>query len=317
MNVFILSTGRCGTETFACACHHITNYTVAHESQAPWRNASTHHPYFPLTYPCDHIEVDNRLSWFLGTLDKHFGDQAFYVHLLRNREDVAKSISVRGDESILFAFAWGVLQHYGNVWSLSDEQRYEIGLQYWDTVNHNIEMFLESKPLAMTMWLHDIKEPFARFWDAVGAEGSLDAALEEWDVRHNATRPSGKPQSPQEREQWHRNVASMACTVTKFVAEGNKFILVDHNKINSALTITGRQPIPFLEQNGQYWGPPPDDETAIMELERLRSDGAQFMIIAWPAFWWLDYYSGFHRHLRSHFQCVSENEQAVVFDLRV
>ena len=59
-----------------------------------------------------------------------------------------------------------------------------------------------------------------------------------------------------------------------------------------------------------------DDETAIRELERLRRSGASFLAFAWPAFWWLDYYSEFSGYLRAKFPCLLENKHLVVFDLR-
>jgi glycosyltransferase involved in cell wall biosynthesis len=74
--------------------------------------------------------------------------------------------------------------------------------------------------------------------------------------------------------------------------------------------------VPFLEEDGAYCGPPPDDRTAIRELERLRANGATFFVLAWPAFWWLDCYSGFFEHLRSHYRRVLEGERVVMFDLR-
>src|SRR6185503_7056038 len=46
------------------------------------------------------------------------------------------------------------------------------------------------------------------------------------------------------------------------------FILVDDDQMRSDLPHA--RAIPFLEKNGEYWGPPADDATAIRELERLR-----------------------------------------------
>ncbi len=40
------------------------------------------------------------------------------------------------------------------------------------------------------------------------------------------------------------------------------------------------------------------------------------MAIAWPAFWWLEYYKELHQYLRSNFSCLLENENLVLFDLR-
>ncbi|HXG09843.1 MAG TPA: glycosyltransferase family A protein [Gemmataceae bacterium] len=94
-----------------------------------------------------------------------------------------------------------------------------------------------------------------------------------------------------------------------------RFILVDEDQFRGEFA-AGQRAIPFLQRGGQYWGPPPDDETAIRELERLRRAGARFLAFAWPAFWWLEHYTGFHRHLRSHYPRLLENERLLVFDLR-
>src|SRR5262249_37683090 len=96
---------------------------------------------------------------------------------------------------------------------------------------------------------------------------------------------------------------------------GEYFVLVDQDELRPYIA-PGPFTVPFLERDGEYWGPPADEKTAIRELERLRHSGARFMVFAWPAFWWLDYYAGLHRHLRSKFPCVLENHCLVVFDLR-
>jgi SAM-dependent methyltransferase len=91
-------------------------------------------------------------------------------------------------------------------------------------------------------------------------------------------------------------------------------VFVDDEKIRSYFEGV-RQTIPFLERDGVYWGPPPDDETAARELERLRQGGADYLVITWPAFWWVEFYAGFFEHLRTSFNCVVENERLIVFHL--
>jgi O-methyltransferase len=103
--------------------------------------------------------------------------------------------------------------------------------------------------------------------------------------------------------------------IAALIPLGDTLILVDQEEYGSEIA-AGRHTIPFLERDGQYWGPPPNDATAIRELERLRRSGATFIAFAWPAFWWLEYYSGLHQHLRSEFCCILENDRLVVFDLR-
>ena len=105
--------------------------------------------------------------------------------------------------------------------------------------------------------------------------------------------------------------------IMELVPEGEAFILVDEDSWVTDDELGGRRRIPFLERDGQYWDAPPDDATAIRQLERLRQETeASFMVFAWPAFWWLEYYAGLRDHLRSEYRCVLENERLVAFDLR-
>lgn len=181
MNVFVLGTGRCGTTTFTRASEHIENFTAGHETRVREVGEAR------LSYPEDHIEVDHYLSWFLGRLDDRYGEDAFYVHLLRDKRETAESWNERwiGDESVMRAYAAG-LHLRPEVPRLPEEKRLEFCEDYWETVNRNIRSFLDDKPDTMTIWLSEAKEQFPSFWDRIGAEGDLEAALEEWDRKHNA-----------------------------------------------------------------------------------------------------------------------------------
>ena len=103
--------------------------------------------------------------------------------------------------------------------------------------------------------------------------------------------------------------------LANIIPKENKFILVDQEQLRELMAL-GKQAIPVLECSGQYWGPPADDQTATRELTRLRQSGAKFLVFAWPAFWWLDFYSDFEQYLQSRFSCVLKNDRVVVFDLR-
>jgi hypothetical protein len=89
--------------TFIRACEHIENFTSGHETRTYFTGQKR------LAYPNNHIEADNRLSWFWGHLDETFGDNAFYVHLLRNREDTADSFVKRYDKGIIHTYKKGIL----------------------------------------------------------------------------------------------------------------------------------------------------------------------------------------------------------------
>jgi hypothetical protein len=243
-------------------------------------------------------------------LEKEYGDAAYYVHLLRRREDVARSIITRGEDSIIFSFASGVLQHYRQARTLSEQQRYEIGLQYWDTINDNIQLFLRGKTKQITLWLHEIEEPFQRFWREISAEGDLGGALAEWNVRHNPRKTVALGWSSLDQQ-----FAAVQQRLAAIIPRGRRFILVDEDQDGELETLAGRTRVPFLNQQGMYWGPPANDEVAVRELTRLREDGVCFIAFAAPGLWWLSHYANFHCHLRSQFRCVFEDSSLVVFDL--
>lgn len=102
--------------------------------------------------------------------------------------------------------------------------------------------------------------------------------------------------------------------IEPLIPPGSRFILVDDQQCSGQFP--GWDALPFLEKNGVYWGPSPDSATAVSELERLRRQGAGFIVFAAPSFWWLEHYPDFAQHLRTSFPCLLENGQLTMFDLR-
>lgn len=124
---------------------------------------------------------------------------------------------------------------------------------------------------------------------------------------------------------WHydylQRVTAASHEISGLVRAGGRFVLVDDGMWGDGRpgtpAVKGRTAIPFLECDGDYHGRPADSETAIRELERLRRDqGAEYVVVVWLAFWWLEYYADFAAYLRSSFSCVLENERLLAFDLR-
>lgn len=182
-NVFVLCTGRCGSVTFATASAHLSNYTAGHETRAAKILADR------FAYPERHIEADNRLSWVLGGLGQKYDDtDVLYVHLQRDRDAVAHSYARRWDSkfnaSMIRAFGHGIVMRKQE-WP--EERRVDVARHYVDTVTANIDEFLRNRP-SMTIHLESIAQDYPRFLDRIGAEGDLDTARGEWDVRHNASK---------------------------------------------------------------------------------------------------------------------------------
>jgi hypothetical protein len=173
MRVFVLTTGRSGSTTFARACAHINNFTVGHESR--WGLIGIDR----FRYAEQHIEVDNRLAWLLGRIEEYFGAEPFYVHLIRDRTGVAQSYFQRrlGRNSIIRAYSYGILYR--------DQATLDDCLDYYETINANIRFFLQNKPNKLEFDLAQSEHDFRLFWEAIGAQGDLQAGLDEWKMPYN------------------------------------------------------------------------------------------------------------------------------------
>jgi hypothetical protein len=114
---------------------------------------------------------------------------------------------------------------------------------------------------------------------------------------------------------WNERLEIAKEEILKTIPENETLILVDEDKWGADF-VSNHSIFPFLERNGRYWGSPQDDETAIQEFKRLWKSGAHFIVFGWPAFWWLDYYSGLRDYLNSKFRCIFKNSRLIVFDLR-
>jgi glycosyltransferase involved in cell wall biosynthesis len=119
---------------------------------------------------------------------------------------------------------------------------------------------------------------------------------------------------------WRRSLQLASEELLALLPAGETFVLVDDDEWNhhwgTSEVVPGRYATPFPERGGRYWGLPADDASAIEELERLSRAGRRYIVFGWTAFWWLEHYAGFHRHLRSRHRCVHESEHLVAFDLQ-
>lgn len=181
MRVFVLTTGRAASATFAEACKLLEGFTAGHETRREIIQGR-------LEYPDNHIEVDNRLAWFLGSLDKLYEDNsAFYVHLTRNGHKVARSYLERWhiSVSIVRAFYYGVLM-------FREKPDHETALRsielFVSTVDDNIQFFLKSRSNWALVRVENLEEDFFRFMDAAGLDGDREAISRVLSMPANATK---------------------------------------------------------------------------------------------------------------------------------
>ena len=136
-----------------------------------------------------HIEVDNRLAWFLGRLEEKYGDEGFYVHLIRDEQTVAASYDQRWHHqgSLVQSFDQGILR---NKWPHDNAAQ-----ELVRTINENIRGFLRDKSHWITIDINQIEQQFPEFARRIHAKGEIADALAEFSQRHNSSSQDGAPKS--------------------------------------------------------------------------------------------------------------------------
>jgi hypothetical protein len=114
---------------------------------------------------------------------------------------------------------------------------------------------------------------------------------------------------------WFHRLDRAVSDILAVVPEGSEFVLVDGTTLGAPREFVQRRVRPFLELDGVDGGPPADDEAAIRRLATLVADETQFLVVAWPCFWWFDEYPRWSKFLRRAGGCVLSNDVVAVFDL--
>lgn len=181
MRVFVLTTGRSASKTFARACEAISGMTAGHETRTRLMAGR-------LNYPDNHIEVDNRLVWFLGGLNARYSDdETFYVHLVRDKQSVARSYLERWHikVSVVRAFYHAILM---NPEKPTAEEAHEACHLYVDTVHENIDYFLSTRKNWVTVNVDSFYDDFCHFMDVAGLQGDKELLSKLVASRQNASR---------------------------------------------------------------------------------------------------------------------------------
>jgi SAM-dependent methyltransferase len=115
---------------------------------------------------------------------------------------------------------------------------------------------------------------------------------------------------------WQNRVLRVSVDLATTTRPGDVIVLVDEDRFGP-LYLPGRMVRPFIERAGIYFGPPQNDMEAIRELERMKSDGASYFAVGWPAFWWLKHYKRFAKYLEAHYFTALRNDHVVMYRLNV
>lgn len=121
----------------------------------------------------------------------------------------------------------------------------------------------------------------------------------------------------QERIRYRQLLERIRETAMQVVPANASIMAISRGDVRM-LEIAGRRVSHFPQNElGQYAGFHPADSTsAITHLESLRSKGAEFLLIPVTAFWWLEHYKHFRRHLEGRYAVAARVEDTcVIFSL--
>ena len=107
---------------------------------------------------------------------------------------------------------------------------------------------------------------------------------------------------------WREKTLEFCLRLADALPKTSTSILIDDAQLGNVHFGKNQKWLPFIERDGVYYGRPVDDQHAIVELERMRELGCQFVTIAWTAFWWLDHYTEFSDHLNSAATTIDKDD---------
>lgn len=177
MKVAVLTAGRSGSLSLYHACLQVRNYTSGHDTGEGALAAER------ARLTDGHIEIDTRFAWFLGRLAEQAGPDTHFVFLTRDTTAIAQSYNRRWQNRK------GILRGYCEMILQRDKPNEDLAIaaDLVETIEANIRAFLVGRPhsvIRLETWQADLPA----FFETIGADVDLDAAMAAFSDRHNASR---------------------------------------------------------------------------------------------------------------------------------
>jgi hypothetical protein len=115
------------------------------------------------------------------------------------------------------------------------------------------------------------------------------------------------------RSAWWLRTGRVVGVIEAAVPIGERLALIDQATLGIGRQLRGRLVIPFPEADGEFARIPADDESALVELERVHGSGVRYVALAWPAFWWLDEYPGLAEALRARHRVLADTDDVLLY----
>lgn len=158
----------------------------------------------------------------------------------------------------------------------------------------------------------DDELPFFRFrWDLEAARRNRDEIRERWTLVETpgdmgfVTYRNLMARLPEVRQDLRRLDAAPGAT-----------LLLENGDWFGTDMVEGLSMRPFPDLNGRFGGFPSSDTSAVGELDRAIKDGCRRVVVAFPAFWWLDHLPGLRQRLTQAGPACRNDDLLQVFELR-
>jgi hypothetical protein len=99
----------------------------------------------------------------------------------------------------------------------------------------------------------------------------------------------------------------------KNISPPNALVIAADNGDPTIFYYAERKGWHFTEKDGIFYGEPRDSAQAIVDLERLRKRGANFLVFSSDTSWWLDYYQEFRQYVASNSRLVEETPEFKIY----
>lgn len=114
---------------------------------------------------------------------------------------------------------------------------------------------------------------------------------------------------------WREHQEAAVDDICTVLGEGNSFLLIDEDCWDPALA--NKLPATVFSAVSHDGGSSPATGTQVVEtIEKSRRAGCRYLVIAWPAFWWLDFYPELEEYFASAANCIFRNSHILIYDLQ-
>ncbi len=130
----------------------------------------------------------------------------------------------------------------------------------------------------------------------------------------NVDRNDWKANSP--FYEWVGRRHTAADQLAALIPEGESFILFDNDVWGAGEVLAGRRHVRVPSRDGPEAVGVPDWQSILSDIERLRGEGAAFLVFGWPAFPWIEARFELREALESRFRRIVSGDCLLAFDLR-